>query len=97
MDTFAPSSQPRKRDPEMTRALVFVGLFFVCLVWSSLVCGCHFHPIAALAGLIPLPFSLYLLRSYQSFGGRMFAWMAFLLAGGLFATGFAGNLKFALF
>lgn len=62
-----------------------------------MVCGCHFWPIAAPAGLIPLPFSLYLLKSYQTPGGRVFAWLAFLLACGLFAMGFASNLKFALF
>lgn len=91
------NASPRKRDPEMTRALAFVWVFLVCLVWGSCVCGCHFRPMAAPAGLIPLPFSLYLLRSYQSFGGRVFAWVAFLLACGVFAMDFSSNLKFALF
>ena len=59
----AVDTAPRKPNPEMTRALAFVGVFFVCLVWGSMVCGCHFRPMAAPAAFIPLPFSLYLLRS----------------------------------
>ena len=91
------NTSPRKRDPEMIRALAFVWVFVVCLIWGSCVWGCHFRPMAAPAGLIPLPFSLYLLGSFQSFGGWVIAWMAFFLACGLFAMDFASNLKFALF
>lgn len=89
---------PRKREPERFRSLVFVGVLFFCFVWGTFfVCGCHFHPVAAPAGFIPLPFSVYLLGSYQTSGGRVFAWLAFFLACGLFAMCFDGNLKFALF
>lgn len=75
--------------------LLTVGIYITCWVAVGFVsCGRHFHGFAVLPTLIPLAWSIYLLRSYTTACGRVGSWIAFFSACVLLWSGFEGNLKF---
>lgn len=75
-----------------------IGIFVCCvLLYSLMICGCHFHPIAMIPALAPLVWSIFLLASYLNTEGRIDAWVAFGFALLWLWMGVDSNLKFAPF
>ena len=83
--------------PDLVYAVVTAMIFGLsALIFPMLICGCHFHAVAVLPSLIPLIWSLWLLRSCKTPFGRLGSWVTFIGACGWLWLGIEGNLKFLL-
>jgi hypothetical protein len=62
---------------------------------SLLICGCHFHPSAVPAMLVPAVWAGYALGTYRNRKEQFVGWVAFAAACCAIWLGFESNIVFA--
>ena len=65
------------------------------LIYPALICGCHFHLIAVLVGLVPVVWGGFTLVTYQATGERILGYINTALAIGWLVLAWDSNLQFA--